>query len=94
MVNRSGRRDASHPEPPPKKKKVESTKKDEVPNGNSAPKEIKKRRSTVKMPPTVMRTAGIEEATEPIAPKSRSEVLSKKRYFPLQFFSISLVNKK
>lgn len=41
-------------------------------------KDVKKRRSTVKMPATVMRTAGIEDSDDQLVPKSRSEVLAKK----------------
>lgn len=47
---------------------------------STAPKEVKKRRTTVKVPPTVMRTAGIEDGLDSVAPKSRSEVLAKKKY--------------
>lgn len=79
VVSRRGRPDAvPKPDIPSKRKKAES-KKEDSPDSDQA-SAIKKRRSTVKMPPTVMRTAGIEEASEPLPLKSRSEVLAKKRY--------------
>ncbi|BHF74104.1 hypothetical protein SprV_0401718800 [Sparganum proliferum] len=79
VISRETRREGNV-EPPIKKKRSESEGKVEVTDTeqNSATKDPKKRRSTVKMPPTVMRTAGIEDAVEQFTPKSRSEVLSKK----------------
>ncbi|KAL7060466.1 hypothetical protein AAHC03_010284 [Spirometra sp. Aus1] len=79
VISRETRREGNV-EPPIKKKRSEPEGKVEVTDTepNSAAKDPKKRRSTVKMPPTVMRTAGIEEAVEQFTPKSRSEVLSKK----------------
>ncbi|VEL31872.1 unnamed protein product [Protopolystoma xenopodis] len=64
-------------EPPNKKKKEELPNKvvNKMPDEIEAKSEQKKR--TVKKPPTVMRTAGIEEV-EAIQPKSRSEVMSKR----------------
>lgn len=79
VINRNSRKDST--EAQAKKRKLESVKKDvSVADSSSATKEVKRRRSTVKVPPTVMRTAGIEEANDQVAPKSRSEVLAKKRY--------------
>lgn len=66
----------------PKKRKLE--------NANSAKSELKtesavntedpaqKRRKTVKVRPTKLRTAGIEDEPEVVVPKSRHEVLAKK----------------
>ncbi|VUZ38963.1 unnamed protein product, partial [Hymenolepis diminuta] len=71
----------------PRKRKLESVKKEKLDakkeelsvTASSQPiQEVKKRRKTVKVPPTVMRTAGIEDAPELAIPKSRSEVLAKK----------------
>ncbi|KAA0192681.1 Serine:threonine protein phosphatase 1, partial [Fasciolopsis buskii] len=63
-------------DPELKRKKPENEVKSEPPLSDSL-KDEKKRRRTVKVPPTTMRTAGVEDATE-TQPKSRSEVLSKK----------------
>lgn len=65
---------------PVKKEKLDEKKMEELSvTAHSQPiQEIKKRRKTVKVPPTVMRTAGIEDAPELAVPKSRSEVLAKK----------------
>lgn len=41
-------------------------------------REDRKRKRTVKMPATVMRTAGVEDAAQTL-PKPRSEVFAKKR---------------
>ncbi|VDN18046.1 unnamed protein product, partial [Dibothriocephalus latus] len=79
VISRETRREGNV-EPPVKKKRPESNGKAEVTESeqHAAVKDPKKRRSTVKMPPTVMRTAGIEDSVEQFTPKSRSEVLSKK----------------
>ncbi|VDO11901.1 unnamed protein product [Rodentolepis nana] len=70
----------------PRKRKLDSNKKENLEakkdeHSVTVPpqsmQEIKKRRTTVKVPPTVMRTAGIEDAPELPVPKSRSEVLAK-----------------
>nr|CAH8829228.1 unnamed protein product [Trichobilharzia regenti] len=45
---------------------------------NETTKDEKKRRTTVKIPPNNMRTAGIEENTAQGQPKSRSDILAKK----------------
>uniref|UniRef100_A0A0X3NV58 Serine/threonine-protein phosphatase 1 regulatory subunit 10 n=1 Tax=Schistocephalus solidus TaxID=70667 RepID=A0A0X3NV58_SCHSO len=79
VISRETRREGNV-EPPVKKKRPESDGKVDVTETeqNATAKDSKKRRSTVKMPPTVMRTAGIEDSVEQFTPKSRSEVLSKK----------------
>ena len=79
VINQNSRKDNTDLKS--KKRKLGSAD-DGVSTGNPSPavKEIKKRRTTVKVPPTVMRTAGIEEVNDPVAPKSRSEVLAKKGY--------------
>uniref|UniRef100_A0A5K3EQS1 C3H1-type domain-containing protein n=1 Tax=Mesocestoides corti TaxID=53468 RepID=A0A5K3EQS1_MESCO len=77
VINKNSRKENT--EVPCKKRKSESPKK-ELSGGdsNALVKDAKRRRSTVKVPPTVMRTAGIEEANDQVVPKSRSEVLAKK----------------
>eukprot|EP00108_Taenia_solium_P000954 TsM_000823500 transcript=TsM_000823500 gene=TsM_000823500 len=84
VINRNSRKDST--EAQAKKRKLEPAKKD-APAGDSSSttKEVKRRRSTVKVPPTVMRTAGIEEADDQVVLKSRSEVLAKKRYLDCSY---------
>ncbi|THD25232.1 Serine/threonine-protein phosphatase 1 regulatory subunit 10 [Fasciola hepatica] len=75
VISADSRRAVDHSEL--KRKKPENETKPESSQSDSL-KDEKKRRRTVKVPPTTMRTAGVEEATE-TQPKSRSEVLSKRR---------------
>ncbi|CAL8072114.1 unnamed protein product [Calicophoron daubneyi] len=60
-----------------KKKRTDVETKPEEPHVKDEEKPEKKRKRTVKMPPTIMRTAGVEDAAEN-HPKSRSEVFAKK----------------
>ncbi|CDI98611.1 serine:threonine protein phosphatase 1 [Echinococcus multilocularis] len=77
VINRNSRKDST--EVQTRKRKLESVKENaSAGDSPSATKEVKRRRSTVKVPPTVMRTAGIEEANDQVVLKSRSEVLAKK----------------
>ncbi|KAH9284185.1 Serine/threonine-protein phosphatase 1 regulatory subunit 10 [Echinococcus granulosus] len=77
VINRNSRKDST--EAQTRKRKLESVKENaSAGDPPSATKEVKRRRSTVKVPPTVMRTAGIEEANDQVVLKSRSEVLAKK----------------
>lgn len=43
-------------------------------------KDEKKRRTTVKIPPNNMRTAGMEDTSTQAQPKSRSDILAKRRW--------------
>ncbi|KAF5402169.1 Serine/threonine-protein phosphatase 1 regulatory subunit 10 [Paragonimus heterotremus] len=64
-------------QPDVKKKKLDSGIKSDDSHSSEDLKHDKKRLRTVKMPPTVMRTAGVEDVSQTY-PKSRLEVLSKK----------------
>ncbi|KAG5447210.1 Serine/threonine-protein phosphatase 1 regulatory subunit 10, variant 2 [Clonorchis sinensis] len=72
----------------PKKKRLDIIPKSDDPLSTNELKHDKKRPRTVKMPPTLMRTAGVEDVPH-THPKSRSEVLAKKSKLDMESKLIS-----